>query len=556
MLSGLSMLAPAKSSAISGSNFNPGRIIDDGVFFNSRTMDPNTIQAFLNSKVPVCDTNHARSSSVNDPGPPYICLKDFTQSTPSKAAESGLCNAYTGGAKSAARIIYDVSIACGINPKVLIVLLEKEQSLVTDTWPWPIQYRSATGYGCPDTAACDSTYYGFFNQVYNAARQFKRYDRDETSFSYRAGRINFIQYHPRTSCGGSNVFIQNQATAGLYNYTPYQPSQSALNNLYGSAPGDPNTPGTEAYCAAYGNRNFWRLFHDWFGTTLANCTFPQNNQGETYRLLQPNTNSYFLTSDPFEVCYATGNLGYIYDGILFYPKSGVETPVYRLEKNGKYFYTISIAERDNAVSQYGYRLEGLAFYASTTNQSETLRPVYRLSYPPTGGYMYTVSVDERDIMIDYGFRSEGLAFYVYNDTGSTMNDIFRLSHPTGGYIYTPSVDEKNNAVSQYGFVSEGVAFRTRVGFSEGNLPVYRLTMGKGYLYTISFGERKRALQLGYRNEGISFFGYPTSNLGATEQIFRLSHPGGNYLYTSSAAERDNAVSRYGYRYEGVVFRTP
>ena len=25
------------------------------------------------------------------------------------------------------------------------------------------------GYGCPDTAACDAQYYGFFNQVYSAA---------------------------------------------------------------------------------------------------------------------------------------------------------------------------------------------------------------------------------------------------------------------------------------------------------------------------------------------------------------------------------------------------
>ena len=31
------------------------------------------------------------------------------------------------------------------------------------------------GQGCPDTAACDTRYYGFFNQVYGAAWQLKRY---------------------------------------------------------------------------------------------------------------------------------------------------------------------------------------------------------------------------------------------------------------------------------------------------------------------------------------------------------------------------------------------
>jgi hypothetical protein len=137
------------------------------------------------------------------------------------------------------------------------VLLQKEQSLLTDDWPWSIQYRSATGYGCPDTAPCDSEYYGFFNQVYSAARQFKRYGLDKDLFSYRAGSNNYIQYNPNAGCGGSTVYIQNQATAGLYNYTPYQPNTSALNNLYGSGDG----------CGAYGNRNFWRLFNDWFGST-------------------------------------------------------------------------------------------------------------------------------------------------------------------------------------------------------------------------------------------------------------------------------------------------
>lgn len=241
--------------AATSSDFQAGRIIDDGVFFNPNTLRPIDIQSFLNSKVPVCDTNHPSSNPSYQP--PFTCLKDYRQDTPNKWSEPGLCGDYQGGNKSAAEIIYYVGQSCGINPKVLIVLLEKEQSLITDDWPWSIQYRSATGYGCPDTAPCDAEYYGFFNQVYNAARQFKRYARDSSSFRYRAYRDNYIQYNPNAGCGGTNVFIQNQATAGLYNYTPYQPNPSALANLYGS--GDS--------CGAYGNRNFWRLFTDWFGTT-------------------------------------------------------------------------------------------------------------------------------------------------------------------------------------------------------------------------------------------------------------------------------------------------
>ncbi len=269
-------LLPQPAAALLGSEFQAGRIMDDGVFFNTTTIDVGGIQGFLDSKVPTCDTNgtqpHTSGTNRATYGAsrgypaPYICLRHYTQDTPTKAAESSLCNQYNGGNKSAAQIIYDVGQACGVSPKVLVVLLEKEQSLVTDDWPWGIQYRSATGYGCPDTAPCNAEYYGFFNQVYNAARQFKRYARDSHLFSYRSGRTSFVQYNPNTGCGGTDLFLQNQATAGLYNYTPYQPNAAALNNLMGTGDG----------CSAYGNRNFWRLYSEWFGGVFGPITLVEN----------------------------------------------------------------------------------------------------------------------------------------------------------------------------------------------------------------------------------------------------------------------------------------
>lgn len=252
---------PQPVKAFTGADFNSGRIIDDFVFYkNQPTMSVGEIQAFLNSKVPTCDTWHTGSGGNN---PPFTCLKDYREvTTAGKPVESGLCYGWGGGDMSAAEIIYHVSQSCGVNAKALIVLLQKEQGLITDTWPWAIQYRSATGYGCPDTAACDSAYYGFFNQVYNAARQFKRYARDANLFNYRVGVTSYVLFNPNAACGGSNIFMSNKATAALYNYTPYQPNAAALNNLYGT--GDS--------CSAYGNRNFWRLWRDWFGVTYANDT--------------------------------------------------------------------------------------------------------------------------------------------------------------------------------------------------------------------------------------------------------------------------------------------
>lgn len=217
-------------------------------------MGPWDVAYFLAGKVNTCRAG-------------YTCLKDYLQYTPNMPAESGLCNGYTGGYHSAAEIIAKVGQSCGVSPKALIVLLEKEQSMITDTWPTARQYAAATGFGCPDTAPCDPNYAGFFYQVYDAARQLRNYGLNPARWNYRAGTTTNILYNPDSNCGASPVYIQNRATAALYNYTPYQPNAAALNNLYGV--GD--------YCSAYGNRNFWRIWSDWFGSPTVPAGTPEGS---------------------------------------------------------------------------------------------------------------------------------------------------------------------------------------------------------------------------------------------------------------------------------------
>lgn len=242
-----STVAPAPAAtAVSAGDFQAGNIISDEAFFNAGAMTQAQVQQFLASAVPNC---------VGAEGLP--CLKDYRESTVSRAAvEPGHCGAYAGAPNElASTIIWRVAQACGINPQVLIVTLQKEQSLVTDPSPDARQYRVAMGYGCPDTADCDAQYYGFSNQVYRAAWQFRQYT-NYPDRRYRIGAVS-IQFHPNTACGSSVVDIRNQATANLYNYTPYQPNAAALANLGGVGDG----------CSAYGNRNFWVFFNNWFGST-------------------------------------------------------------------------------------------------------------------------------------------------------------------------------------------------------------------------------------------------------------------------------------------------
>ena len=244
--------------------FNPGKIIDDVVFTRSNSMSASQIQGFLNSKVPSCDTwgtktseygggTRAQWGAARGTPAPFTCLRDYS--------ESG---------KSSAQIIYDAAQEFRINPQVLIVLLQKEQGLVTDEWPLPVQYKTATGYGCPDTAPCDTQYYGLTNQIRWSARMFRAImDASPTWYTPYVLGSNFIRWNPSASCGGSTVIIENRATQALYNYTPYRPNQAALNAGYGI--GDS--------CSAYGNRNFYQYFSDWFGTVRSNDTLNPHPDG-------------------------------------------------------------------------------------------------------------------------------------------------------------------------------------------------------------------------------------------------------------------------------------
>ncbi|TFD86272.1 hypothetical protein [Cryobacterium serini] len=242
-----------KATAAVGADFQAGNIISDQNFFNASSMSEGDIQNFFQSKT--CTPRDGVS-----------CLKDYTVTTPTTpAVGAGHCGQYTGGTNEpASRVVWKVAQACGISPAVLIVLMQKEQSLLTN--PSAYGYARAMGWGCPDsgpggTANCDANFFGLFNQVYKSAWQFRQYTLYPVSIpgggtrQYRIGNI-FVQYHPNVACGGQNVSILNQATANLYLYTPYVPNAAALGNMYGVGDG----------CSSYGNRNFWRMYSDWFGS--------------------------------------------------------------------------------------------------------------------------------------------------------------------------------------------------------------------------------------------------------------------------------------------------
>lgn len=537
----------SKVSALSASDWKAGNIIDDGVFYNNQSMSALDIQGFLNGQMPNCDTwgnspseygggTRAQYGTSKGYPPPYTCLKDYS--------ENG---------QSAAQIIKLAADTYNISPRTLLVTLQKEQNLVKDTWPWPVQYRSAMGYGCPDTAACDTQYYGLYNQVMNAARQFRLYANSPNSYRYKPFQTNTIYFNPNPSCGSTSVYIENLSTAALYNYTPYQPNASSLNNLSGS--GDS--------CGAYGNRNFWVYFNDWFRTTRAYfgltassnstyakspCEIPYFDTKYVGRLYNPDSADYMYTTSTTEACLAK-SYGYIWDGIVMQSASSTESdamPVYRIANNERHLFTTSLAVRDDYIRSKGYHDEGIGFYVYSAGASDRI-PLNGLQLGPT--FMLSSAGKEVETYVNnYGYYSFGTIAYTKN-LGSGPTPVYRLTR-NNVRLYTTSILERSSALSSYGFSDEGIVSQNDSTPNQSNSIVYRLRSPSGvYFYTSNRIERDAAIvNYGYYSEGAGFY----TLLWSQKPVYRAVNPRNAFrIFTNSDVEYRASNSLYGYTLEGV-----
>lgn len=247
MTATLTFLITQNMKNTNAASFQAGNIMSDAVMGNYNSMSEADIQNFLKSK----NSCNKYSSSAGDYSEVYGS-KTYTWHVRNHRYVCMADDTFNG--ESAAHIIYTVAHEYRINPQVLIVLLQKEQGLITDQFPNSWQYNKAAGFGCPDTAPCDAQYYGLRTQLSKAANLFRTV-LDGGWSNYPVGN-NYVQYHPNQACGGSVINIENRATSALYRYTPYQPNGALL---CGGSDG----------CSSYGNYNFYKYFTDWFGDTHA-----------------------------------------------------------------------------------------------------------------------------------------------------------------------------------------------------------------------------------------------------------------------------------------------
>lgn len=186
-------------------NFDPGFIISDADLYRTGTMTVEQIQAFLDEH--------------------YGVLKTHVEAD------------IDGHIKTAAMIIHDAAERHSVNPQALIVLLQKEQGLITDDTPKETQLHWATGYAVCDD--CDvnhpfvQRFKGFAKQVDSAAEFMLEVPKRLEDFHFNFGETYTIN--------GEEVYIQNAATAMMYNYTPH----------------------------IQGNRIFYQLWNSWFASSIS-----------------------------------------------------------------------------------------------------------------------------------------------------------------------------------------------------------------------------------------------------------------------------------------------
>jgi len=428
--------APDPARAADARLFSPGNIVSDAVFYDGGALTADAVQAILLSKVPSCSSS-------------YACLTTFRQNTPSLAASPGRCAAYDGrDAESAAAIIARVGQACGISQKVMIVLLQKEQGLVTNSRPGQSSFDHATGFGCPDTAACDPNVAGFFYQIYYAARQFKVYLTSPGSFNYRAGAANNILFHPNRDCGASTVYIVNAATAGLYNYTPYQPNSAALGNMYGLGDG----------CSSYGNRNFFAYFSDWFGSPTAGSSLIRTSDSPNIWLVSGASKYLIPDSSLLSSFSVLGQVAYVSQSVIdTYATMQNATNIIRAGDGSIFFHDASIKlgiSTCGLVVDYGGSCASAAGYTQLTDyqvsQFSNGPPLTNL-FGTTTGRRFLISAGVKHEVLDD--RSKVAAGISGDYPILTDGAVARL--PYGAPIARDSVFILNRQSGQYSLLAGG-----------------------------------------------------------------------------------------------------
>lgn len=222
-------------NSLFSSGFNPNYLISDREMTDFTAWNQEALQKFLASK------------------PGVLSGKKFTD--------------LDGQEKLAGEIIYQNSQRYQINPKILLTLLQKEQSLVENPAPSQYNFDWAAGYGRCDSCDPDNPdiakFKGFAKQVDNAAGALRFFLETTKDWLKQPGLIYNIDSRP--------IIPANLASAILYTYTPH----------------------------LEGNYNFWRVWQKWFNKLFPDGSIVKAKDGDQIWLIQTGKRRLFATRTAF-----------------------------------------------------------------------------------------------------------------------------------------------------------------------------------------------------------------------------------------------------------------
>ncbi len=375
----LSLIAAAIALCVWGSVtpafaavFDPEHIISNDNMRNSDAMTAAEIQAFLRTQ-----TGPLKSLVTTD---------------------------HTGTKRAASAIIWSACQAWAISPRVMLTMLQKEQSLLTRTTLAKNTLSRAIGAGCPGGPT--NRYPGFGNQMWNGARMLDGYGEGRPGSKiakYYLGITRTDIYRkPDVTLHPKNI-----STYKLYVYNPSIGASAPYGDLVGQS------------CT--GNANFWRIYRLYFGGTFASP-----RMSPIYRFLNRTNGNYLYTTSLTQrydlVRYHAKT--WHFEGAAFSSDTSVAptatVPMYRFYNKVTHRYSFvtsrsTYAARRTTAGRRTWSYGGIAFRVAAAPSAGALS-VWRFQNRRTGGLLLTSSLATKNRLRTESYRKtwryRGVAFYL------------------------------------------------------------------------------------------------------------------------------------------------
>ena len=442
--------------ASAASEFNPHFIISDQELQSYNIWTRNDVQKFLDSK-----GSYLRNYQTTD---------------------------VSGTPKLAADIIYEAAQRNQINPKFLLVTLQKEQSLITDDTPSERQLNWATGYAVCDSCSTDDPriqkYKGFGAQV-DYAGGIMRWYYENSDRSY------IKKKDVATTIDNTEVTPLSWATAFLYTYTPH----------------------------LQGNKNFWRIWNTWFSQVYPDGTLLQGASSTAVWLIQDGKKRQFANKTAL-ITRADPNLIVTIPDIEldnYQAGTPIAFPNYSLVRTPEKTYlvdydTIRPFDKEQTIGKLGFNPQEVIDASSDDISSYTIGSVITASSTPPQGIIYQIT----DLNNTYFILKDNVLKPILDKRIIDIN-----------FKNLSIQKRKKNEIAQYEIDA------TPVKFKDGTLIQAK---DSTLIFVIEKGMRRRIAD----SETFNALGYKKTNIVATDERTVLSIPEGDPLFLNSSLRSSQA----------------